>query len=217
MRPMEISDLTNTHAESRCKGRRCVIHNPTDHHMIDWPINLRETNLIERLCKHGVGHPDPDSVYFFDKIGQKGYDVHGCDGCCRPEQVNTESVDHIFEVGQIWDDVGTRIVIVGVDGNSITYLNGDQDIITEPSYRVLYNGTGSFRLIYPDDPIPSGSVWRGRGGDTGLDVVIFILTDRDEKDNVTFIARGQTDMHTVKASYIMEQFNRVFPSQGWID
>lgn len=31
---------------------------------------------MERICPHGVGHPDPDCMY------AKRDTVHGCDGCC---------------------------------------------------------------------------------------------------------------------------------------
>jgi hypothetical protein len=34
------------------------------------------------MCPHGIGHPDPDSVAFFEKNGDTGFGVHGCDGCC---------------------------------------------------------------------------------------------------------------------------------------
>lgn len=51
--------------------------------MVKWPINIRYDRncLVERVCKHGVGHPDPDSVAYLE---EKGIDdgVHGCDGCC---------------------------------------------------------------------------------------------------------------------------------------
>lgn len=58
----------------------CPIHSPTDHHMVTWRQNWRsDRRIMERLCKHGVGHPDPDE----GKIGL-GLDAgtHGCDGCC---------------------------------------------------------------------------------------------------------------------------------------
>jgi hypothetical protein len=43
---------------------------------------------MERICPHGVGHPDPDHLAFVEE--RYGTDeasvesVHGCDGCCRP-------------------------------------------------------------------------------------------------------------------------------------
>jgi hypothetical protein len=33
---------------------------------------------MERICPHGIGHPDPDDPAFKNPI--EG--VHGCDGCC---------------------------------------------------------------------------------------------------------------------------------------
>lgn len=76
----------------------CVIHNPSDHNMRTWPMHLRETNLIERLCPHGIGHPDPDSARAMDFITWNrvdhpyGYDQHGCDGCCKKPGVETLDV-----------------------------------------------------------------------------------------------------------------------------
>jgi hypothetical protein len=66
--------LRNVHSEERCAGEVCVMHNPSDHHMRDWPYNWRDDRgLMERICPHGVGHPDPDV---------RGDLTHGCDGCC---------------------------------------------------------------------------------------------------------------------------------------
>lgn len=75
------------HNLTACEGEWCVIHNPSDHRMKDWPINIRtESALAERICPHGVGHPDPDSLAWIARaFGQEyanAYGVHGCDGCC---------------------------------------------------------------------------------------------------------------------------------------
>jgi len=79
------------HKKALCKGQVCIFHNPTEHKMRDWPMNLRTdawaAPLIERMCPHGVGHPDPDSVAFMDrnlspKSKKYGFGIHGCDGCC---------------------------------------------------------------------------------------------------------------------------------------
>lgn len=68
----------NVHSKSKCKGKHCPVHNPSDHHMRDWPQHFRsDRGITERICPHGVGHPDPDD------INAKGSDsIHGCDGCC---------------------------------------------------------------------------------------------------------------------------------------
>jgi hypothetical protein len=34
---------------------------------------------MERVCPHGVGHPDPDDINVI--LGPEK--VHGCDGCCE--------------------------------------------------------------------------------------------------------------------------------------
>ena len=74
------------HDEVKCHGRTCVIHNPSRHAMRQWPMHLRETGLVERICEHGVGHPDPDSAAWFDEFGPVGsrgtWTSHGCDHCC---------------------------------------------------------------------------------------------------------------------------------------
>ncbi len=60
-------------------------------------MNLRTDEwanpLVERICTHGIGHPDPDSVKYMESIsmpGAKGtWSSHGCDGCCAdPRRMN---------------------------------------------------------------------------------------------------------------------------------
>jgi hypothetical protein len=69
--------LYNVHRRGRCLGPSCWIHRPTQHHMRDWPRHWRgDRHLLERICQHGVGHPDPDQP-FADS-------THGCCGCCYP-------------------------------------------------------------------------------------------------------------------------------------
>lgn len=85
---VEITDLTglrtghtilHTHGTNRCEGQFCCIHNPSPHHMVTWPQLWRsDLKIMERICPHDIGHPDPDHVSFVQKGG-----VHGCDGCCR--------------------------------------------------------------------------------------------------------------------------------------
>jgi hypothetical protein len=67
------------HPKSKCKGNHCCIHNPSDHHMKEWPQNwMGDRGIMERICRHGIIHPDPDDPAFKNPI--EG--VHGCDGCC---------------------------------------------------------------------------------------------------------------------------------------
>ena len=77
-----------THSGGQCFGQNCCIHNPSDTHMKDWPLNWRsDRGMMERICEHGVGHPDPDDYAYhksrnFNGSGDDGYGVHGCDFCC---------------------------------------------------------------------------------------------------------------------------------------
>ncbi len=80
----ELSDVV--HSSDLCADDAvCAIHKPS-HHMREWPIVLRLDYgwpLVERTCPHGVGHPDPDSIAWYERGGKEFYDSHGCDGCCR--------------------------------------------------------------------------------------------------------------------------------------
>ena len=79
-----------THTKKQCKATRkaggpvhCAVHRPSEHHMRSWPMLLRSSTLLERLCPHGVGHPDPDSAAYLDwRDGIDSWGLHGCDGCC---------------------------------------------------------------------------------------------------------------------------------------
>ncbi len=80
--------LVNVHPPSECEGHPCCIHNPSDHHMRDWPQNWRsDRGLMERICPHGIGHPDPDHLDHIERhLGREaaeGESTHGCDGCCQ--------------------------------------------------------------------------------------------------------------------------------------
>lgn len=70
-----------------CLRFGCSIHNPTDPRD-DWPQLWRgDRYLMERICPHGVGHPDKDHLSFIKRTyGEEraaADSVHGCDGCCR--------------------------------------------------------------------------------------------------------------------------------------
>lgn len=81
--------LVRIHDRETCGEKMCPFHKPTKHHMVKWPKVWRadrSDSLVERVCEHGVGHPDPDSMEFiiskFGKEDGKYSGVHGCDGCC---------------------------------------------------------------------------------------------------------------------------------------
>lgn len=91
MKESEIQQVLTTHDASKCKGSHCCIHNPSDHSMRTWPLNWRDDKgVMERICPHGIGHPDPDDAAYNISIGREYLTVHGCDGCC---DLNTKYTD----------------------------------------------------------------------------------------------------------------------------
>lgn len=78
------------HLKEDCQTKYCPVHNPSNHHMREWPQNFRhDIYRMERLCPHGVGHPDPDDI--------NTDTVHGCDGCCLskvPEPDRKSAIEH---------------------------------------------------------------------------------------------------------------------------
>jgi hypothetical protein len=69
--------IVNTHISAECARNSCPLHNPSNHSMVDFPQRWRpDRHLMERMCPHGIGHPDPDDL----SLNR----VHGCDGCCTP-------------------------------------------------------------------------------------------------------------------------------------
>lgn len=82
--------LINVHRPELCAGRPCPIHNMTLHHMRSYPQHWRgDRGIMERICPHGIGHPDPDDWL------RNGTDpgTHGCDGCCMPSPPSKEEFD----------------------------------------------------------------------------------------------------------------------------
>lgn len=75
--------LLNIHDPSHCEGRGCPIHHHSGHRMGNWTTNWRaDLGVMERLCDHGVGHPDPDDAANRKRVTGFSVDYHGCDGCC---------------------------------------------------------------------------------------------------------------------------------------
>ena len=73
------------HNKKDCEGGYCCIHNPSNHHMKDWPTNWRnDRKLMERIDIFGVGHPDPDDLSYKETIGLdiETESIHGCNGLC---------------------------------------------------------------------------------------------------------------------------------------
>lgn len=82
-----VNGIAVVHPATKCDpSYPCNIHRPSEHGMRGWPQLLRETGLTERLCEHGVGHPDPDSAAYFNRLLNHPpgtWETHGCDSCCH--------------------------------------------------------------------------------------------------------------------------------------
>lgn len=76
--------MRNPHDSWLCVGRGCAIHDhPSDHKLKDAPMLWRDDRgILERICEHGIGHPDFDSALYLTSIGSEVENIHGCDGCC---------------------------------------------------------------------------------------------------------------------------------------
>lgn len=89
------------HKANVCEGQTCAIHNPSEHPLKDAAMVLRDDPfkyaMPERICEHGIGHPDRDSVAWYSQQGVHGMGVHGCDNCCRNE--------HAMHVAQEIEDL----------------------------------------------------------------------------------------------------------------
>jgi len=95
------------HDKTACEDRGfpCVIHSPSQHHMADWPLNWRsDTGCMERICEHGVGHPDPDHMRWVLNCDPEAewHGVHGCDSCCIPP-TSAVTLRNEFEGGTTQD------------------------------------------------------------------------------------------------------------------
>lgn len=77
---LENTDIKITcHDADKCAGQYCTIHKRSNHAMRSFPQMWRDDRgFMERICPHGVGHPDPDEVYLKSKWDWS----HACDGCC---------------------------------------------------------------------------------------------------------------------------------------
>lgn len=78
--------LVNVHERhADCDLHGCVIHNPSADAEAIGPTHWRQDRqMMERICEHGVGHPDPDGQRWAERTfgPDEWRGVHGCDGCC---------------------------------------------------------------------------------------------------------------------------------------
>ena len=90
-----ISGLTTVHDSLECYPRPCSVHNPSDEAKKIGHLHWRaDRQMTERICKCGVGHPDPDEAYYLAlKVRDEGMPlqywqnhlIHGCcsEHCCK--------------------------------------------------------------------------------------------------------------------------------------
>jgi hypothetical protein len=80
--------ITNVHSKDECLGQFCTVHNMSEHILRAFPQHWREDkSIMERICDHGVGHPDPDNPWPKEDYRW----IHGCCGCCG-ESADTDSL-----------------------------------------------------------------------------------------------------------------------------
>lgn len=83
-----LQGAVKTHGGNACAGRSCCVHNPSDHHMKEWPLvfNRNKGYMGERICDHDYRHPDPDAhAYVTSRLPKhlaQTIGVHTCCGCC---------------------------------------------------------------------------------------------------------------------------------------
>lgn len=75
------------HPQSPDCDEGCVIHNPTDPNKDTFPPLWRgDRSMMERVCPHGIGHPDRDQIRYWERtLGEaeaRAQATHACDGCC---------------------------------------------------------------------------------------------------------------------------------------
>lgn len=87
----DSSGTQRTHGPGQCAGdRACPIHRPLDHPLRTAPLAWRDDGeLLERICAHGVHHPDVDSLAYLERTHPSTHHLqierHDCDGCCGTE------------------------------------------------------------------------------------------------------------------------------------
>jgi hypothetical protein len=152
---LEHSDtvITNIHSKDNCLGEFCTIHNMSDHILRPFPQHWREDrSIMERICDHGVGHPDPDSPW---PDGDYRW-IHGCCGCCSglgsvdcnvsdPKSLIRDPTDLLQELrdfAYIIDETKGSAVVTMLEGKIFNDAADEIERITEESNRWQASAAG---------------------------------------------------------------------------
>lgn len=102
-----IGEMKNLHDPRLCAERGCAIHaHPSQHPLMDAPLLWRDDrNILERICQHGVGHPDHDAALYLITQGQDYQLIHGCDMCCQADVIEDDEPSFPDKLTPIYDDV----------------------------------------------------------------------------------------------------------------
>ncbi len=75
--------------------------------MVKWKLNWRQDRrIMERICKHGIGHPDPDDAAFRKIMSGDSDTTHGCDGCCVVKSKSEKEDEDKSEDGALtWNEL----------------------------------------------------------------------------------------------------------------
>lgn len=85
--------IQGVHHQEKCTGY-CYIHNKSKHPLRHNPLKINlDTGLLERICEHGIGHPDVDYLHAREESGEDitFMGVHSCDGCCQHTEIEDEN------------------------------------------------------------------------------------------------------------------------------
>ena len=80
--------MLNVHAAADCdRTIACPIHHPSNHPLRAAPLAWHnDVRHIQRICSHGLRHPDPDGLVFvrLTRGPSAAWELiaHNCDGCC---------------------------------------------------------------------------------------------------------------------------------------
>ena len=140
-----------THHSSNCAGQNCSIHNPSNHPLKNAPTVWRDDiKMMERICTHGIGHPDVDDVAYNVMIlgkDENTYAAHGCDGCCTPADVKLQNVDTPAYNTQETDILPWTGMSLKEARNKLSGLHFAKESLTDGEREILYIAEALLRRV----------------------------------------------------------------------